>query len=64
MMALKRAIRTTAMTASRTRPMEMPGRSHAVSRNDTVDTSRVITRRLMSAHGPPRHSHRMRAWVA
>ena len=64
MMALKRAIRTTATTASRNRPIEIPGRSHAVSTNETVETSRVITRRLISAHGPPRHSHRMRAWVA
>jgi hypothetical protein len=45
-------------------PDRDPGRSHAVNRKETVDTSRVITRRLMSAHGPPRHSHRMRACVA
>ncbi len=63
-MALNRAMRMTATAASRARPTAMPGMIHAVASNEIVPTSRVMTRRLNKAQGPPRHSHRMRSWVA
>ena len=63
MMALTATIRITAMAASAMRAMLTPGMIQAVSTSEIVETRRVMTRRLISAQGPPRHSHRTRAWV-
>ena len=37
--------------------------SQAVTQNAIADTTSVMTRRLTSAHLPPRHSHRTRSCV-
>ncbi len=63
MMALIRAITMTTTTASKSLSTVMPGRSHAVSQNETAATMRVIRSRLTRATFPPRHSQSTRAWV-
>ena len=54
----------TKTTASSSRSIAMLGSSHAVTANAIAETTSVMSRRLTSARGPPRHVRRTWSWVA
>ena len=60
---LNSVIRMTAIAASTSRPIMIPGRMPAVMMSEMTATMNVMTRRFSSATRPPRHSHRIRIWV-